>query len=81
MPKASADLRSLARSQTETCIRVLTGIMRSKSSPKPARVMAANSLLDRGWGKPAQTIVGDSEQPLQVIIRKMLQDDDTPTSG
>lgn len=32
-----------------------------------ARVSAANSLLDRGWGKPTQPLSGDEENPLTLI--------------
>jgi hypothetical protein len=74
MPKAPADLRSLARSQTEMCVRVLTGIARSPKSGAPARVAAASSLLDRGWGKPAQPHVGDDELPIAVTIRKIISE-------
>jgi hypothetical protein len=28
-------------------------------------IMAANALLDRGYGKPTQTLTGDPEKPLQ----------------
>lgn len=56
MAKASTDIRSLARSHTETAINTLAGIMREAKSPPAARVAAAQALLDRGWGKPAQTV-------------------------
>lgn len=58
MAKALADIRSLARAHTETAIRVLAGIMNEPEAPHAARVSAANSILDRGWGKPVQAIVG-----------------------
>jgi len=59
--KAIAEIRSLARGHTETALNVLAGIMEQKDAPPAARVAAANSLLDRGWGKPAQPIDGDGE--------------------
>lgn len=58
MAKAPADIRSLARGHTEAAIRVLAGIMNEPDAPHAARVAAANSILDRGWGKPVQAIVG-----------------------
>jgi len=76
MPKAPPDLRSLARSHTETAVRVLAGIMREKKSGASARVAASEALLNRGWGKPVQTLAGDEENPLRVTIRKMLNDDE-----
>lgn len=45
------DIKSLARIHTETAIRTLAGIMRQPRAAAAARVAAANSLLDRGWGK------------------------------
>ena len=69
MSKAPAQIKSLARVHTETALNVLAGIMRQEDCAPAARVAAANSLLDRGWGKPAQTIGGDPENPLQQVIR------------
>jgi hypothetical protein len=72
MSKAPADLRSLARSHTETAIRVLAGIAHSTKAPAAARVSAACALLDRGWGKAAQLHQGDAEGPIIVkIIQKV----------
>ena len=61
MSKASVEIRSLARSHTETCIRTLAGIVRQKTAPPAARVAAASELLDRGWGKPEQRQSGSIE--------------------
>lgn len=60
---------SLARVHTESAIKVLVGVATSEEAPPAARVAAANSLLDRGWGKPAQPISGDPKNPLSVITR------------
>lgn len=54
MAKAPTDLRSLARSYTETAVRTLASIMNMSDAPPAARVAAASHLLDRGWGKPEQ---------------------------
>jgi len=35
--------------------------MRQPKAPPAARVMAANALLDRGWGKAAQLVAVDGE--------------------
>jgi hypothetical protein len=68
MSKAPTDIRSLARSHTETCIKVLAGIVSSKQMPAAARVTAAGLLLDRGWGKAPQQHSGEPESPLIVEI-------------
>ena len=56
MAKAPTEIKSLARSHTETAINVLVSIMNQSNAPHAARVSAAQALLDRGWGKPAQAI-------------------------
>lgn len=56
MAKAPADLRSLARSHTDTAVRTLASIMNNKDAPPAARVTAAEALLSRGWGKPVQPV-------------------------
>jgi hypothetical protein len=56
MAKALADIRSLARAHTETAIKTLAGIMQQPDAPAAARVSAAQALLDRGWGKPKETV-------------------------
>ena len=42
--------------------------MRNTKATPPARVAAANALLDRGWGKPTQAI-GNDESALDLIHR------------
>lgn len=69
MTSSLTKVSSLARVHTESAVRTLVGIYASDESPPAARVAAANSILDRGWGKPAQTISGDPENPLSVITR------------
>jgi len=71
MAKATADVRSLARAQTGLAVRTLAGICGSKAAPASARVSAACALLDRGWGKPAQTHSDADGGPIQVIIRQI----------
>lgn len=56
MAKTPTDIRSLARGHTETALRTLAAVMNSEEAPAAARVQAANSLLDRGWGKPSQPV-------------------------
>jgi hypothetical protein len=61
MAKAKADIRSLARSHTESAINVLAGIMNQPDANPAARVAAATALLDRGWGKPVATVEAGPE--------------------
>jgi hypothetical protein len=56
--KTLAQIESLAREHTEKALKTLERVMVEPSAPHAARVSAANSLLDRGWGKPKQAIIG-----------------------
>jgi hypothetical protein len=69
MAKTPIEIKSLARSHTKTALNVLASIMNEPSAPHSARVSAATALLDRGWGKPSQTISGDPDNPLVTIKR------------
>lgn len=68
MAKAPAEIRSLARSHTNTAVNTLVSIMRGRKFAPAARVTAAAALLDRGWGKPTQPLSGVDEGPLKVTI-------------
>ena len=73
MAKAPADLRSLARAHTELGIQTLAGIARNSTSDT-ARVSAAQALLDRGWGRPAQPHAGaDGENEIRVVLRTIVE--------
>src|SRR6516164_11247490 len=61
MAVAPTEIRTLARSYTKAAINTLVGIMRQPKAPPAARVMAANALLDRGWGKAAHLVEVDGE--------------------
>jgi hypothetical protein len=70
MSLSLTELKSLARSHTETAINTLVGVMRQEEAPHAARVAAANSILDRGWGKPAQSHTGEGgEGPVLASIK------------
>ena len=58
-PKVIAEVKELAREYTGEAIETLVSIMTSPKAAPAARVSAANSLLDRGYGKPPQHITGE----------------------
>jgi hypothetical protein len=63
----------LARAHTEAALRTLCGIMVNGDN-ETARVTAAVHILDRGWGKPAQTHTGaDGEGAIQFTVRHILE--------
>jgi hypothetical protein len=61
-------LRELAREKTEVALNTLIYVCEHGESDA-ARVAAANAILDRGYGKPAQAITGeDGEGPVEVKV-------------
>jgi hypothetical protein len=54
-----------------TMLRVLVGVATSPEAPEGARVLAANSVLDRGWGK-AEQVHEHSDVTLQVMVRHIV---------
>lgn len=69
MARTLTEIRSLARSHTQTAVRVLVGIMRSKDATPAARVSAANAILDRGWGKATQPLENGRAGAIELIHR------------
>ena len=55
-PKVEGHVREIARQCTADAMLTLKSIMLDKDAPHAARVTAANSILDRGYGKPAQAL-------------------------
>lgn len=63
--KVGADVRALARQYTTEAVEKLASIMAGGDS-SAAQAMAADKLLDRGWGKAAQAMTGaDGEGPVK----------------
>jgi hypothetical protein len=60
------------RAQTDLAIRTLTGVCGSKAAPAAASVSAAQALLDRGWGKPAQPHTGE-DGDIRVTLRTITE--------
>lgn len=71
--KATASIRDIAREYTSEAILTLAEVMRDEEQPAPARVSAANALLDRGYGKPS-TVIGDEDgNPAELVHRIILE--------
>ena len=60
-PKRDENLAELARMHTEDAIAVLVSIANDPKVNPNARISAANSLLDRGHGKPPQAVAVKTE--------------------
>lgn len=55
-PKVVGEVRELAQAYTTEAIETLVAIMRDAAAPAAARAAASNAILDRGYGRPAQTV-------------------------
>lgn len=61
--KLTADVKEIARGYGEEAILLLVKIARDKEAPPAAKVAAIKEILDRGYGKSKQPIVGDDDSP------------------
>src|SRR5262245_25567848 len=55
-PKVVGEVQELARKHTAEAVATLVRIMRDKKAPAAAQAVAANSILDRGYGRPPQSL-------------------------
>ena len=68
-PKRDEDIAALARTHTEDAIAVLVSIAENPKANDNARISAANSLLDRGHGKPPQAVAVKTESNNDTFVR------------
>ena len=68
--KESARIKALAASKAESAINKLVKIMETSEDEKNV-IAAANALLDRGIGKPAQVHIGGDEDDPAIRIAKV----------
>ena len=73
-PKVVAEVKELARKHTGKAIETLVSIMDNPKAAPAARVSAANSLLDRGYGKPPQHITGEGGPSFVVRLPEPARD-------
>lgn len=73
--KVKREIAEAAQEYSEQALRVLAEVMLEGDSAA-SRVAAANAILDRAHGKPAQAVKvgGDQEAPIQQVIRWALTD-------
>jgi len=64
LPPEVVEVRELARQHTLTAIQAIIDVAKNAKMPAAARVSAANAILDRGWGKPAQPLEGANGKAL-----------------
>jgi hypothetical protein len=58
-------------------VRILAGLMEN-GTIEATRVQAASAILDRGWGRPRQTIASDPDGPLIVEIIQRVREPREP---
>jgi HEAT repeat protein len=80
-PKEAGKIKELARKHDEAAINALVEALADSKT----RVPAAVALLDRAYGRPAQTIMGDEDNPLRAVVerieRVIVDPADTDTKG
>jgi hypothetical protein len=64
--KVTLDVKEAAQAFTADAIGTLAEIMKGAEQPAAARVAAANALLDRGYGKPKQSVDVEADVKAQV---------------
>lgn len=69
--KATAAVKEAAQSFTKDALSTLAEIMRNPEHPAAARVSAANALLDRGHGKPTQSVELDGSLDIEAHISEI----------
>ena len=68
----TVDVKSVARGLGQASIDTLKGIMGSKGSADTARIACASILLDRGFGKPQQSVDIAATLKFTEITRKIV---------
>jgi len=83
MARSLTEIRSLARSHTRAALNVLVAVMRNTKATAPARIAAANAILDRGWGKAPQAIHNGDDGAFELIhrIERIIVDPENPDSS
>lgn len=68
--KATASIKEAAQAFTNDALNVLAQVMKDEAQPAAARVSAANAILDRGHGRPKQSVDVDAN----ISVPKSLAD-------
>ena len=75
--KSATEIASMARGYTETVLKALAGIVMQEDAPPAARIAAGRELLDRGWGKPTQSVdLHDDRPPITEIFNEIVDPED-----
>jgi hypothetical protein len=70
--KSATEIASLARAHTVTVLNMLIGIVNREDASPTARIAAGLALLDRGWGKPTQSVNVNDERRSWEIVNEII---------
>lgn len=72
--KAKLDIAERAKTHGASALAVLLEVMKDREAPHSSRIAAATAMLDRGFGRPTQTVAGDPDAPLAVsgVVRVVI---------
>jgi hypothetical protein len=71
-----ADVQNAAREHSSEAIETLAGIMHNPKAPAAARISAACALLDRGYGKPSQSIEATNNNVTYLVSDQPLTEEE-----
>jgi hypothetical protein len=74
-PRVLADVQNAAREHSAEALETLAQIMRNPKAPAAARISAACALLDRGYGKPPQTVDANNTNVNYVVSDQPMSED------
>jgi hypothetical protein len=69
MPKTVKEVKELAKEFTPMALKTLAAVCSIPKAPPAARVAAADSLINRAWGRPAASDFEGAEQLLIKIVQ------------
>ena len=64
--KATAEIKAAFQKHGDKLVEALLAL--TKDDDPRVRFGAINACLDRGWGRPAQAITGDTGGPVQIVV-------------
>jgi hypothetical protein len=77
-PREIQEIVDLARTNSVDAVNTLSDIMRDPIAPHAARIAAANSILDRAYGKPKETVDLTGKMTLEALVVASMRSRDAP---
>ena len=76
MPKTVKEVKELAKEFTPMALKTLAAVCSNPKAPPAARVAAADSLINRAWGRPAASDFEGAEALVIKVLKFADQPDD-----